>query len=240
MPGEFLDTLTMDFYRCAELPTEGGAAAAIRLIQQLGGQFLSIAGLRPEPDPFSTISEEGNSIGLMRFEHETLLLDSEMLNEIRRGRFPATVKGQAGFSFSQKTYSVHVSQAVWTAGQPFTDRLALGLLSFALYLYPHLRPNLGSIDELGWNGLEKDDVEGNRLPYVYWANIFGPEFVRLLGPDFFEHIPGWRVVDLPDGGVLYVATESFTEWWLHDQDDVVAHFRRRFPKIRQYRAVKGA
>jgi hypothetical protein len=237
MPSEFLDDLTLGFYRCAQLPREGGAAATIRLFQQLGGRFLDIVGIDPEPDPFRTINANGDSIALMKFAHEKLVRDAATLNDILREQLPPTVLGRAGFSFVQDTHSVHLYQAVWSHGQTFADQLALGLLYFGLYLYPHLRPHFGFIDELGCNEMTKAQVNGNRLPYLYWANFFGPEFVRQLGPGFFaEGMPGWHLINLSDGGRLYVATESFTEWWLHDQDDIVAYFRRRFPRIKQYRA----
>jgi hypothetical protein len=166
-----------------------------------------------------------------------LLCDSATLNDIRRGVLQNTVQGRAGFSYVYNNNSVHIDQEVWSADHPFPDQLAFGLLSFALYLYPYLRPDFGYIDELGTNEIEKADIDDRNLPFLYWANLFGPNFVRKIGETFFRDIPGWRLVDLDDGGCLYVATESYTEWRQTDQPDLVDHFRRRYRRIKKYRAI---
>jgi hypothetical protein len=57
-----------------------------------------------------------------------------------------------------------------------------------------------------------------------------------MGRTFLKGAPGWASVDLTDGGILHVSTESYRDWWDHEQPDLLAYFRRKYPKIQIYRA----
>ena len=109
-------------------------------------------------------------------------------------------------------------------------------MSLALDLYPLLRPIYGWIDEVGCNTPKQADVAAYNLRWLLWANFFGPEYVRLLGEDFLSAAPGWRLVEFSDGGLLYVATESFLDWCYADQEEILSHFRAKVPEIQLYRA----
>ncbi len=74
------------------------------------------------------------------------------------------------------------------------------------------------------------------LRFVFWANVFGPEHVAFLGRDFLLDAPGWRCADLPGGGLLYVATESYLDWWHNDRVEVRDYFSQRVPGIQLFRA----
>ena len=56
------------------------------------------------------------------------------------------------------------------------------------------------------------------------------------GREFLKDAPGWVSVNLSDGGILHVSTESYRDWWENDQLEALAYFRQRFPKLQIYRA----
>jgi hypothetical protein len=116
------------------------------------------------------------------------------------------------------------------------DPLALGQLRLVCDLCPLLEPAYGWIDERGSNSPRMCEVGPESLRYLFWANIFGPEYVDYLGREFLSEAPGWYLVDLPYGGALYVVSESYLEWRHFDRDDVLDHFRQRIPNIQLYRA----
>ena len=116
------------------------------------------------------------------------------------------------------------------------DGVATGLLALALHFYPCLRPIYGWVDEWGWNLPEGKALAAHRPRYLFWANFFGPEYVKAVGRDFLKGAPGWASVDLEDGGILHVATESYQAWWENDQPELLAYFRQQFPKVQIYRA----
>ena len=75
----------------------------------------------------------------------------------------------------------------------------------------------------------------DEIPRLFWANLFGPRHVERLGRDFLQKAPGWRLIELPDGGLIYIATESYMEWWHHDFTAFRDYFRQRLPDIEIYR-----
>jgi hypothetical protein len=116
------------------------------------------------------------------------------------------------------------------------DAIATGLLALATHLYPHLRSEYGWVDEGGWNAPQGKALASPDPKYLFWANFFGPDRVKAMGRDFLKAAPGWVSVDLEDGGILHVATESYQEWWNNDQPELLAYFRRKYPKVQIYRA----
>ena len=46
------------------------------------------------------------------------------------------------------------------------------------------------------------------LPGLFWANLFGPEYVDMWGRRFLATAPCHRVEELPDGGVILYLSES--------------------------------
>jgi len=45
-----------------------------------------------------------------------------------------------------------------------------------------------------------------------WVTVFGPLYVNALGRDFLLQAPGYRVVELDGGGILYQTTKEFLLW----------------------------
>jgi len=50
------------------------------------------------------------------------------------------------------------------------------------------------------------------LPDIYWANFFGPEYVRMFSIEKLESAPVHRIEKLSDGGVLLVLTRSLSDY----------------------------
>jgi hypothetical protein len=236
---ERVEAIGAHLHRCSAVPDAHGAECVIDLFQEMGGQFLTL-GDKPHPDPRSKIDGSGNLMVALNIEHEQLFPDAFTRNAILRKELPPDAKGRAGFSFLQSLKSVIVSQAIFSDEWPLVDQTAYGLLSFTLSLYPRLRPHYGWVDERGENLPGREDLKRDHPCYLYWANLFGPEFVRSVGADFFRDLPGWRLVNLDDGGVLYVATASYLEWWHTDEEDLehlLAPFRAQWPEIEIYKSI---
>src|SRR5262249_26480626 len=152
-------------YRCAAVPPERGAEWVIDLIQRLGGQFLDFVWRKPHPDPLATVDDDGNTYSWLHLEHEKLVQDAPTINAIYRKELPPATKGRASISFFRQLRSPCISQDVSSAEQKEVDRIALGQLNFLLFLYPHLRPQYGWVDELGENRPSKESVKTNIPQY---------------------------------------------------------------------------
>jgi hypothetical protein len=61
---------------------------------------------------------------------------------------------------------------------------------------------------------KNEEIAAGKLRFVFWANFFGPAYVEQYGREFLWNAPGWRVEELEDGGILYVTTERYVDWWL--------------------------
>jgi hypothetical protein len=234
---EFVEGLTIKFYHCAAIPDEQGAESVINLFQGLGGQFLTTAD-KPLPDPRSKIDRDGN-LDTVHLEHEQVPQDGRLRYAISQNKFPPDAKGRASFFFIRDRKLVAVGQDISSNEQELVDLAAFGLLSFTVFLYPHLRPQYGWVDESGPNLPSREQTASYRPRYLYWANVFGPEFVRAAGPGFFDHLPGWRLVHTPDGGYLYMTLASYWAWWLlnpAELDYLLVPFRARWPDIEIYKA----
>jgi hypothetical protein len=89
------------------------------------------------------------------------------------------------------------------------ERYARFYLDIGKGLYTILQPTFGWIEwDLEWLPTKHEDIEHLRLPALYWANFFGPPYVRKWGRDRILKAPAWRVEELPDGGLLYVLASS--------------------------------
>lgn len=83
------------------------------------------------------------------------------------------------------------------------------LLDLAMKLYEVLLPSFGWIDisdPAGHTSFE--DVEQLALPRPYWATFLGPAYVTKYGEMALDATFGGTKRLLPDGGLLYVLSES--------------------------------
>lgn len=106
--------------------------------------------------------------------------------------------------------------------RPYKEAFAEILLTTAAKLYPLVRPEYGFIAAsytdcypLGQHLF----VKKRRIPTLSWVDFFGPEYVAHYGRDVLAGIPGWRIEDLPDGGLMYQSRPNCVV------TDVVAHRR---------------
>ncbi len=250
MPKFFIEELGTTFQFCSGLDPIEGAYQLIHLIQAVGGGFLKIGRRQAEPDPFTWIDAKGN----LHIAIEHNLLQPETLTYQQRN------KGSAWLSFGRETMFVLLGQSVAFPDLSKVDPVAHGQLAFARLLYPYLRPKYGWIDEPSGNEPTSKDIAATTLQYIFWANFFGPDYVARYGRDFLLNAPGWKIEELDDGGILYVTTESYVEWWSTYQTEhmereeliewasahmewwavirpeIVRYFRAKIPDIRLYRA----
>jgi len=204
IPRDWIEILAVRFFLCEGLSPAQGAAQLIQMIYRLGGGFLKADFRQVEPDPFREITPRG--ILRLYFEHDLLEIDTHTYH--RRG------KGRARLSVIPDERYVMILQNASFPELRKADLVAHGLLRLTRLLYPELRPQFGSIDELGENDMTAEEIAALRLRYVFWANLWGPSYVAEYGQEFLLGAPGWRVEALEDGGILYVPTESYVDWWL--------------------------
>jgi hypothetical protein len=175
------------------------------------------------------MDEEGNIIVPLDFE-QILLQRSRSEPEVFQ-----YCQGIASFSFLQASRSVDFGQGGPDEPEKL-DALAKGQFSFARLLYARLKPKFGCVDEMGDNMIGGKSVKKTELKHIFWTNFFGPAYVEKLGKEFLLEAPGWKKEELEDGGVLYVATESYFEWWSKPPKDILEYFRAQIPGIKLYRA----
>jgi hypothetical protein len=243
-------------YFCRAIPYSQGAQRAVDILRGQGAVFLQgrelitkvkklslpdwFVGEGPDPnlvvEPGAVIDEDESILGLLELQHRLLVPDVWTLSDIRRGQFPSDAGAYGSFAFFADSCGVTVSQNAESLDRGLSDAVATGLLALALHFYPCLRPMYGWVDESGWKLPEGKALAALRPKYLFWANFFGPEYVKAIGRAFLKGAPGWCSVDLEDGGILHVCTESYRAWWENDQPELLAYFRQKFPKVQIYRA----
>lgn len=230
-------SISLRFASCSKLSTVAGDGGrqAVNFALSADGKFLrykkdEAPALEIDPDPFSYLDAGGNMINSREFAHPLLarpLWEHESLQRFN----PA-----GDFGFIHESRSVSLSQTGDANNQKNFDALANGQLALAERLYPLLLPKFGYVDVWGENRPADKIVRKTELRKVFWANFYNAEYVQKFSRDFFLGAPGWKKEVLCDGGILYVATESFQEWWKAPPVNIVEYFRAKIPTIKSYRA----
>ncbi len=233
---KFIEGLNTRLYQCERVSPTGGARQVLDIVSGLGGRFLHIGSLRPHPDPAETINARGNIMVTLDLQHPLLAPDTATISLIPARNLPPDTQAWGSFSFLQTSRIVCICQDGSFSDRRRADPVALGQLALAQLLYPYLRPSYGWIDELGGNQPEAEELSPRRLEYIFWANVFGPDYVARFGREALLRAPGWKVEVLDDGGVLYVACESYSQWWEKAPDGILDYFRQLEPEINIYRA----
>lgn len=220
-------TLTLKLNECASL-TGGkeGAAKTLGIARSWGGEFL--VWLREQKrwgideNPLGNMEPNGEFSG-HHFSHPMLAPRHEE-------------KVSGSFDFLADTCSIWLSQFPLHSTPENLDDMAHGQLAFGKLYYPHFHPRLGFIDELGSSDALARMVKKTELKNVFWANFFGPAYVEKYGRKFLLGAPGWKKEELDDGGVLYVVTENYYDWWTKPPKEVQDYFRTQVPGVKLYRA----
>jgi hypothetical protein len=239
---EYITSLEFSLYFCRGIPCSHGAQRAIDLLRGQQAIFLDwgkpVTDLKLEPVPSGVLSKDGSILGLLQLQHNLLAYDVGTRGDVVRGQRAAEEDAYGSFAFFADTQTVSVAQNADETNQLGVDAdiVATGLLALAVHFYPCLEAGYGWVDESGWNLPSGKALASPQPRYLYWATFYGAEHVQALGRDFLLGAPGWRIVDLPNGGLLHVATESYREWWTNDQPELLEYFRRKLPKVRIYRA----
>jgi hypothetical protein len=221
---------------CA-LPSDGseGAREAIHAVEASGGGFLRARQEIPYVDdnPMRAVNRDGNIMALLTVSHP----------ELHPDRYLSRIFGKLGptasFSYLNDSQTVVWGQAGDAELPTRLDAVAHGQLSFAKRFYPHSHPKLGYIDERGDYAPNEKSVAKTDLSCILWATFFGPSYVAKYGRDFLMQAPGWKHEELDDGGILYVATESYFDWWTMPPENVVKYFQAKVPGVKAYRATRG-
>lgn len=98
---------------------------------------------------------------------------------------------------------------MFTQNQWEPEKSAERVLRLCKTVYDVIHPRFGWIERCKTSGYTSyEDVDTLRIPHVYWANFFGPEYVSKLDESFLLNAPGWRHEKLADGGLLYVMSPT--------------------------------
>jgi hypothetical protein len=220
-----------------------GASQIVERVRAAGSVFLNIAGRPLVSNPLEKFDSSGNCLGLLTIQHPSLMPDRNAIGTARPGQQSETTQAWASFSYFQDSRSIILSQNVEATEDKITEEdcrlthwVAYGQLALALSLVHHLRPAYGWVDASGENLPAGHRIAARMLDYIFWANFFGPEYVEMIGEDFLAGAPGFQTTPLDGGGVLFLATQSYLDWWTNEQKSICQYFQQKFPNIKIYRA----
>jgi hypothetical protein len=111
--------------------------------------------------------------------------------------------------------------------------------SQALQLLEDLLPlcdlRFASADLQGGNLPPSSELLAGGLPWLFWANFYGPAAVERWGRDFLLGAPGWKKDELPGGIIEYVLTpEPHAPVDPELAKEIQSYFAPRF-RIERYR-----
>ena len=89
----------------------------------------------------------------------------------------------------------------------------------ALDLYPAARPDFGWIDNAHRNRSRSEEAEQLGLTSISWVNFWGPAYVEKYGRSVLMGVPGFRVEQLDDGGIVHQLCPRLTT---NDEDETRA------------------
>lgn len=90
-------------------------------------------------------------------------------------------------------------------------------------LYSALLPEIGWLDYGDYGAFPSfQDVEGESVPNMYWANYFSPKWVARIGEDRLRLAPVGQIDTLVDNGLLYVLSPYLGE--MENRDTIQQHF----------------
>jgi hypothetical protein len=235
-------TLRLTFEEASSFSTLRGTGArqAVRAVEDIGGRFLIANEDRKPPcfeqdlNPLGRADKNGNFLVSITLEHP-VLARSPLESEVFKA-FHAT----ASFSYLQDSRNIDITQPGDADAPDNLDAMAHGQLALGRLLYGRLRPALGYVDEMGANAPGPKTVRRSELRSILWATFWGTSYVEKYGRSFLLAAPGWKREELDDGGILYVATESYFEWWTKPPKEVETYFQTRVPGVKVYRAKRSS
>lgn len=111
---------------------------------------------------------------------------------------------------------------VWPSSLSDPNRSLSSILEVTTETFAALGGVYGAIGGGEW--LRPDAVVAGELRELWWANLFGPEFIERLGRDRLLTAPAWRLDTLSNGGVVLYRGERPMETGPFD-DQLVSHLR---------------
>lgn len=245
MATQELERLNCTFEGCSALSAGAEPAEVVSLFRGHGGEFIDHLTREQDPDPVGLALQELRTFGWYNLSFRQRLLQLQVDDCVQtstNGSDQHSRHGTGSFTCFPDTRTLSLCQNTCypdTGEAQFrkTERAALGLLQFLNYFAPLLKPAYGYIMPVidpQYDPVPSEAFrESGTLAYLCWANYFGPQIVAEVGEDFLSEAPGWRMVELPCGGFLYVVTESFLDWHFDKHRDIVRYFRQKFPDIEE-------
>lgn len=241
-----LGSLNCVFENCSTFASESSPAEVIPFFEGHQGEFNEHLTREKHSDPVGAAQKELELFGYynLSFRHRDLQLqDRDYYYAAKHGYDALSRPGSAGLTYFPKTRTLNIHQDIDFSDADIQlrttkiERVALGQLQFLNHFAPLLKPAYGYIMPVidpEYDPIPSEEFrETGTVAYLCWANYFGPQIVAQVGEDFLREAPGWRIVDLPCGGFLYVTTPSFLEWHLGKHRALVRYFRQKFPDIEE-------
>lgn len=223
--------LELSLWNCLKLvQADNDVIALFNILKSIGGEVLTFAMDRIHPHPEQEINATGCIMCSLGFGHRFLERDPLWPKKY--------VTGTASLSYLNDSQTLVLNQSGSSKKPKILASQAKGMLAIASLLYPHLRPRYGWIDEVGENSPSEKEIEATEIKCIFWANFFGPDYVKKYGRDYLLNAPGWKKEELSGDSVLYVVGESYSDWRNNrrQSQETLDYFRIAFPKIKLYRS----
>lgn len=225
------DTVETELVGCKSIDSRRrtGAKSLFALLDRAGFEFADAAtGIA---DVESEIDKDGDVIGLVDVTHRLLAPEDDSDSTLKRGS--ATIS----YLHELRRFSLGQGAAFDTLRE--LNKLAKNQCDVVRALYSVLKPEYGWIDDSADEALPLKALVGRKITYIFWANFYGPEYVKEYGKDLFLKAPGWSKEQLPDGGVLYITCKTIAEWTKNKPQQITDYFRKKGLKVRPFGAKYG-
>jgi hypothetical protein len=217
-------------YGCTALDVAQGPYQLVDAIHRIGGGFLEFNRQHPSPDPLASARPGAEAVWLS-LEHELLAKDNRS--------HPKRAYGSADLTLWFPSLFITLSQDITNMSDDAINTLAMQQLQVARLLWAQLKPAYGCIDERSSRMPSETDVAAQVVTTVFWANFFGPSYVKTMGLAFLDHVPGWHNETINDGDKLYVISSMFLNRSQEVRISTVRnYFRQQFPRMRVYQPRK--
>lgn len=95
---------------------------------------------------------------------------------------------------------------------PYFEDGAQLILKLGIEFYKYLKPWYGWLDYPPHDYLAREAIRDRKeFNTLYWANLFGPPYIKKFGSRIFLDSPVWKKEELPNGGIYLQLSEYYTK-----------------------------
>jgi hypothetical protein len=241
-----IEMLTCTFENCSVFELSAQPTTVLEFFESDGGEFIHPQFRVPRAGQLDVVHELaalGGSWSGVSLRHPALQPELYDYSYAAKSNFdPLSRSGAGSFSYIPETRTLSLNQNTDypepdAVKAPKMERNASGLIQFLYHFAPLLRPSYACITPVIDPEFDSypcsEFRETGTVAYLCWANYIGLEIVQQVGEEFLRTAPGWKCVQLPCGGFLYIVTEKFLDWQFAKHRHYVKYFRQMFPNIEE-------